>query len=265
MTLDEAMALMRPCGQGQPRQEAEAQGPAKKASRAKSASAAKAAAKPPPKHRRRRQARKTAPAPRKPDGRGEAAKAEEPRTSRREAQILEFMQANPARSASARSRAPSASRATTASPSRRCSKGSGRRRQARAPAAGSSSTLALPPVAVIEVTGIDRRWRTDRRAGRMGRARAGKPPRVLYRVRKRQRRPRGAATAGQATGCWRRSSRPATRITVSRRASFASLPTVPSRVLGVFRIAKGHGARIIPVDKKARNELQVQPAMRTAR
>ncbi len=31
------------------------------------------------------------------------------------------------------------------------------------------------------------------------------------------------------------------------------------RVLGVYRILKGLGARIIPVDKKARNELQVLP------
>ena len=30
------------------------------------------------------------------------------------------------------------------------------------------------------------------------------------------------------------------------------------RVLGVFRLVKGHGARLIPVDKKARNELQVR-------
>ena len=30
------------------------------------------------------------------------------------------------------------------------------------------------------------------------------------------------------------------------------------RVLGVYRLVKGHGARLIPVDKKARNELQVR-------
>ena len=31
------------------------------------------------------------------------------------------------------------------------------------------------------------------------------------------------------------------------------------RVLGIFRHAKGQGARIVPIDKKARGELQVQP------
>ena len=32
-----------------------------------------------------------------------------------------------------------------------------------------------------------------------------------------------------------------------------------TRVLGIFRHAKGQGARIVPIDKKARGELQVQP------
>jgi ribonuclease R len=32
-----------------------------------------------------------------------------------------------------------------------------------------------------------------------------------------------------------------------------------ARVLGIFRHAKGQGARIVPIDKKARGELQVQP------
>jgi ribonuclease R len=42
-----------------------------------------------------------------------------------------------------------------------------------------------------------------------------------------------------------------------RRRKLTEIPPSPASVLGVYRVAKGHGARIVPVDKKARRELMV--------
>ncbi len=109
-------------------------------------------------------------------------------------------------------------------------------------------TSTLPPVAVLEVIGLDHdgeaygepvEW--DERAG-------GKPPRVLI----------------EGTDPPRKGDRILAKIVALRggRYKFSGrvirkLSDPSKRILGVYRITKGHGARIIPVDKKSRNELQV--------
>ena len=62
----------------------------------------------------------------------------------------------------------------------------------------------------------------------------------------------------RATACWPRSSRRRMAATNSGPGSSRRSRDRSNKVLGVFRICRALGARIIPVDKKARHELQVQ-------
>ncbi|MBI3673910.1 MAG: ribonuclease R [Rhizobiales bacterium] len=106
----------------------------------------------------------------------------------------------------------------------------------------------LPPVAVLQVMGLDQdgeayaepiEW-DEQAAGKapkivLGR---GEPPKVGDRVL--------AKIEPARDGHYRY------RAQIIRKLSDPS-----KRVLGVYRHLKGHGARIVPVDKKARHELQV--------
>ena len=109
-------------------------------------------------------------------------------------------------------------------------------------------TSRLPPVAVLEVTGIDKdgeaygepiEW--DEQAG-------GKPPRVVIAGGEPPRKGDRVLAKIEPVrdGHYRFKARIIRKLTDSSK-----------RVLGVYRVVKGHGARVIPVDKKARNELQV--------
>jgi ribonuclease R len=106
----------------------------------------------------------------------------------------------------------------------------------------------LPPVTVIEVVGLDSdgeaygepvEW--DEQAG-------GRPPRVLVESR-------------SAVG-W--GDHLLVRIEPSRDGRYRhrarvirKLDSAAKRVLGVYRLVRGHGARVVPVDKRARHELSV--------
>ena len=87
----------------------------------------------------------------------------------------------------------------------------------------------------------------------------GKPPRILIdapapaRAKTRSRPARGDRILGQD----RADGRP--ELAVPRPHRPPARRFSRKRVLGVFRLTKGHGARIIPVDKKARHDLRVQP------
>ncbi|MFT3986676.1 ribonuclease R [Aestuariivirga sp.] len=111
-------------------------------------------------------------------------------------------------------------------------------------------TSTLPPVTVIEILGIDSdgdaygepvEW--DERAG-------GKPPRVII-------------IGGEAA---KKGDRVLAKIETQRDGRYRfrakvirTLSDSSKRMLGIYRVARGLGARIIPVDKKAKSELQVLP------
>ncbi len=110
-------------------------------------------------------------------------------------------------------------------------------------------TSALPPVTALEVMGLDADGEAWGEPIEWDEASAAKPPRVLIETR--------AAPPRQG-------DRVLVKITPARGGRYKfrglvirKLDDRVGRVLGVYRIAPGHGARIVPVDKKARHELQV--------
>ncbi len=115
-------------------------------------------------------------------------------------------------------------------------------------------TSTLPPVAVIEVTGIDRHGDAYGEPVEWDERAAGKPPQVLVEVRP------GEGIRPPAKG-----DRVLAKIEATpdqhyhfRARVIRGLSDRSKRILGVLRMVKGHGARLVPVDKKARNELQVR-------
>ncbi len=108
---------------------------------------------------------------------------------------------------------------------------------------------ALPPVTVLEIGGIDKDGEAWGEPIEWDERVAGKAPRIVI-------------TGGVAA---RKGDRVLAKIEPSRdghykfRAKVIKALSVErgNRVLGVYRIATGLGARIVPVDKKARHELQV--------
>lgn len=115
-------------------------------------------------------------------------------------------------------------------------------------------TSSLPPVTVIEVTGIDAQGETYGEPVEWDERVAGKPPLVLIDVRPRE----GIRPPA-------RGDRVLAKIETTQGQDYKfkaqvirALSDRSKRVLGVYRVVKGHGARLIPVDKKARNELQVR-------
>ena len=108
---------------------------------------------------------------------------------------------------------------------------------------------ALPPITVLEVTGIDKDGEPVGEPVEWDERTAGKPPRVVI---------EGAQAA------MRKGDRVLAKIQPSRDGRYKFRARVikvlsdrANRVLGVYRQLPGLGARIIPVDKKARHELQV--------
>lgn len=115
-------------------------------------------------------------------------------------------------------------------------------------------TSTLPPVAVIEVTGIDRHGDAYGEPVEWDERAAGKPPQVLVEARP------GEGIRPPAKG-----DRVLAKIEATpdqhyhfRARVIRGLSDRSKRILGVLRMVKGHGARLVPVDKKARNELQVR-------
>ena len=109
-------------------------------------------------------------------------------------------------------------------------------------------TSTLPPVTVLEVTGIDKDGEAYAEPIEWDERAQGKPPHVVI----------------EGSDPPRKGDRVLAKIQPSRDGRYRfkariirKLSEQSKRILGVYRIVKGHGARIVPVDKKARNELQV--------
>ncbi|MBK1866452.1 ribonuclease R [Aestuariivirga sp. YIM B02566] len=116
----------------------------------------------------------------------------------------------------------------------------------------------LPPITVVEITGRDANGELLAVPAEWEMA-SGEPPQILI-------------IAQASKGTREESQPPAMGDRVLARLEPTKDPKVAyhgrvirkiagrsTRVLGIFRHAKGHGARVVPVDKKARHELQVQP------
>ncbi len=115
------------------------------------------------------------------------------------------------------------------------------------------STGDLPPVTLIEIIGIDRDGETYGEPVEWEEGKVGKAPLVHV----------TGAGAGKAPGKGDRvlakiEANPTGRYPFTARV-IRVLSDPSKRMLGVFRMIKGRGARLIPVDKKARNDFQVQP------
>ncbi|MFZ5674663.1 MAG: ribonuclease R [Pseudomonadota bacterium] len=116
----------------------------------------------------------------------------------------------------------------------------------------------LPPITVVEITGRDPDGELIAVPAEWEMA-SGKPPQILI-------------VAQASKGTREEAQPPAVGDRVLARLEPAKDRDVAyhgrvirkiagrsSRILGIYRHAKGQGARIVPVDKKARHELQVQP------
>ena len=109
---------------------------------------------------------------------------------------------------------------------------------------------SLPPVTVLEVIGTDKDGEAYAEPVEWDERQAGKPPHVVI---------EGAEKAP------RKGDRVLAKIQPSKDGRYKFRGRVikllsdrSNKVLGVFRVQIGFGARIIPVDKKARHELQVK-------
>jgi ribonuclease R len=108
---------------------------------------------------------------------------------------------------------------------------------------------ALPPVTVLEIIGTDKDGEAYAEPVEWDERQAGKPPRVVI---------EGSDKAP------RKGDRVLAKIQASRDGRYKfrakvikALSDRSNKVLGVYRVTPGLGARIVPVDKKARHELQV--------
>ncbi len=118
-----------------------------------------------------------------------------------------------------------------------------RKRKAISPAG------TLPPVTVIEVLGLDRDGETYGAPVEWDEAAHGKAPLILISSK--------SASAKGDRILAKIESRPDKRYPYSATI-IRPLSGRSARVLGVYRLVKGHGARLLPIDKKARHELQVR-------
>ena len=106
----------------------------------------------------------------------------------------------------------------------------------------------LPPVTVLEVIGLDKDGEAYAEPIEWDERSAGKPPRVVI----------------EGANPPRQGERVLAKIEPSHDGRYRftakvirALTDRSKRVLGIYRVMRGEGARIIPVDKKARHELQV--------
>jgi ribonuclease R len=111
----------------------------------------------------------------------------------------------------------------------------------------------LPEVTVLEIVAIDRDGELIGQPVEWDEVASGTPPRVLI---------GSARTAGTPPG---RGDRVLAKIRPTGQRTYPyegrivrKLAGEENRVLGVYRVIKGHGARIVPVDKKARHEFIVE-------
>jgi ribonuclease R len=109
-------------------------------------------------------------------------------------------------------------------------------------------TKALPPVTVLEVTGIDHDGEAYAEPVEWDERSLGKPPRVVI----------------EGPEPPRKGERILAKIAPSKDEHYPFTARVirklsdrSRRLLGVYRIIRGQGARLIPVDKKSRHDLQV--------
>jgi ribonuclease R len=117
-------------------------------------------------------------------------------------------------------------------------------------------SAALPEVTVAEVAAIDRDGEVIAVPVEWDEVTSGKPPRILIRPSGRQ-APRTAAP-GRGDRVLVKVIRTADRAHPYEGRVIRRLSAEDNRVLGVYRVAKGHGGRVVPVDKKVRHELVVR-------
>ncbi len=115
-------------------------------------------------------------------------------------------------------------------------------------------TSTLPPVTVIEVTGIDRHGETFGEPIEWDERIAGKPPFVLIEIQHRE----GVRPPAKGDRVLAKIEPTPGDDYKFKARIIRALSDRAKLVLGVYRLVRGHGARLIPVDKKARNELQVR-------
>ncbi|MCA3560978.1 MAG: ribonuclease R [Aestuariivirga sp.] len=109
---------------------------------------------------------------------------------------------------------------------------------------------SLPPVTVLEVIGADKDGEAYAEPVEWDERQAGKPPHVVIEGAEKPPRKGDRVLAKiQASKDGRYKFRGRVIKTLSDRSN---------KVLGVYRVIPGLGARIVPVDKKARHELQVK-------
>lgn len=134
-------------------------------------------------------------------------------------------------------------------------KGGKLRRSRRAVASAGQ----LPPVTVLEISGRDSDGELIARPVEWDEATTGDPPRILIVTEP----PTGTREESQPAAV---GDRVLSKVESSKDTQYPyhgriirKLAGKSSRVLGIFRQARGQGSRIVPIDKKARHELQVQP------
>ena len=111
-----------------------------------------------------------------------------------------------------------------------------------------ASKTRLPPVGVVEITGEDDGELTGQLVGEDGVAQG---PALLIKVSEGRSPKRGERAVAKFELLPRHAG-------YSHQAKIMRLlPQKAGRLLGVLQLVKGHGARIAPVDKKARTEYQV--------
>jgi len=119
-------------------------------------------------------------------------------------------------------------------------------------------TSALPPITAVEVVGLDPDGELIGIPLEWDETVLGKPPRILIEAGKTTSREelRPPARGEQILAKIEATGDPAWpfKARIVRR-----LAETGKRVLGIFRMTKGQGARIVPVDKKARHDLRVLP------
>jgi ribonuclease R len=115
-------------------------------------------------------------------------------------------------------------------------------------------TSTIPPVTVIEVTGIDHHGETYGEPVEWDERVAGNAPLVLIEVRSAE----GIRPPAKGDRVLAKIEATPGQDYPFRARVIRGLSDRSKRVLGVYRLVKGHGARLVPVDKKARNELQVR-------
>jgi ribonuclease R len=115
-------------------------------------------------------------------------------------------------------------------------------------------TSTLPPVTVVEVTGIDAQGECYGEPVEWDDKAAGKPPLVLIETKARN----GVRPPARGDRVLAKIEATPGEDYKFKAQVIRALSDRSKRVLGVYRLVKGQGARLIPVDKKARNELQVK-------